>query len=109
MIDRLSFGWFLIAGLAAYRIAMLLTWDNGPFDCFERLRIWAGRYEYDDQGDPASFTGKLLNCPYCVGVWAGVICVLLLMMFHPVAYFILAALGIAGVQFAVTRAVEGVH
>lgn len=107
MIERLDFGWFVVAALATYRIAMLITWDNGPWDIFERLREAAGAYEYDQDKRPASLVGKLVTCPYCVGVWAGAFCALLLVTFHPVAYLFLLALGLAGVQCALTRITEG--
>lgn len=46
--------------LAVYRIASLLTSEDGPWDIMVRLRRWAGE----------GFWGKLLDCFACSSVWA---------------------------------------
>lgn len=61
---------FVLLALAVYRVAMLLTRDDGPFDIFLRLRVWAGVYDLDEQGSIMSPLGKLFECPYCVGLYA---------------------------------------
>jgi hypothetical protein len=50
---------FLIAALAVWRVAHLLHAEDGPFDCFVRLRECVGD----------GFWGKLLDCFYCLSVW----------------------------------------
>jgi hypothetical protein len=59
----------LESGLATYRLARLLTQEDGPFEVCLRLRVLLGAYDYGDTGEPSSFTGKLISCPYCVGIW----------------------------------------
>ena len=107
MIDRLAFGWVFLAVFAAYRLTMLITYDYGPWDCFDRLRTWAGCYEYGADRRPEKMLGRLLACPYCVGVWMGAFCALLLVTFHPAAYLFIAAMAIAGAQFIAVRLTEG--
>ena len=47
-----------IAGLAAYRITVLIARDLGPFGIFKWLRA-------------RKRLGGLASCPYCVSVYAG--------------------------------------
>lgn len=49
----------LIAILVTYRLAGLVAIDDGPLSIFQRLRQV-----------PIGELRKLVNCPYCVGVWA---------------------------------------
>ena len=51
---------FLIGTLAAWRIAALLTREDGPFGVFARLRARAGSGE----------VGRGLQCLYCTSVWS---------------------------------------
>lgn len=55
--------WFrlTLAALATWRIAHLVAKEDGPFDLVVRARAWAG----DD-----SMFGRLMDCPYCVSIWA---------------------------------------
>lgn len=60
---------FVLAFLAVYRIAQLITIDDGPADVFVRLRTWTGCYDLGPNGQPKTGLGKLFGCPFCVGVW----------------------------------------
>lgn len=46
---------FFIAALATWRIVVLVSHDDGPFNICRQLRI----------------KSKLLQCPRCTSVWAG--------------------------------------
>ncbi len=71
-------GWGLLtrlvlATLATYRMAQLVSLDDGPLDLFAHLR---GLTCYDHNGKARTGKGweslsKLVNCPYCLGVWFG--------------------------------------
>jgi hypothetical protein len=51
---------FLLAVLAVYRLAILFTLDDGPFDLFARMR---------DEVGQDGWVGRGLHCPGCVGFW----------------------------------------
>jgi hypothetical protein len=87
-----------LAILATYRIAQLVAHDDGPADVFLKVRVWAGCYEYGADGRPARAIGRLMGCPYCVGVWAAVLGVVLWMIPSAVGDVFLGVLGIAGAQ-----------
>lgn len=52
----------LLAMLAVYRLARLVADEDGPFDVFARLR---GAIDPDQ----ATWIGRGLVCPLCVGFW----------------------------------------
>lgn len=56
--------------LATYRLAYLVTREEGPFSLFERLR---------SRVDPtqATWVGRGLNCLWCVSFWLAWLVVLL--------------------------------
>ena len=51
---------FVVAVLATWRISRLVAKEDGPFDVVLRARARAG----------TSVLGRLMDCPYCVSVWA---------------------------------------
>lgn len=53
---------FVIASLAIYRVARMITEEDGPAFVFKRLR---GRYSNDKRSFDVG-----LRCFYCVSVWA---------------------------------------
>lgn len=63
---------FLIAGLATYRIARMLTEEDGPFSVFLRFR---NRYT-----DDRDWFAIGIRCPYCVGFWVAAFVVLFLVV-----------------------------
>ena len=52
----------LIAALAVWRLTHLLWGEDGPWDCFVRLRKLAG----------SSIAGRILDCFYCLSVWIAI-------------------------------------
>lgn len=58
----MEFYWFILAVLAVWRVAHLLTAEDGPFDLFARIRETVG----------IGFWGKLLDCFDCVSLWVAV-------------------------------------
>jgi hypothetical protein len=57
--DRSGTGRWVVASLATWRLAHLVTQEDGPFEAVVRLRAAAG----DGQ------LGELLDCFYCASVW----------------------------------------
>lgn len=54
----MNFLYWIIGGMATYRITVLIVRDAGPWHILKKLR----------QIDRCS---KLLKCPYCVSIYAG--------------------------------------
>jgi hypothetical protein len=111
-------GWldFIMATLATYRLAQFISKDDGPLDIFKRLRLHARKLAGYHQG--VMTNGSLpegerfiasrlfitwknivawLECPYCNGVWFSAAC-LLLVQVHPIGWWIVAWLAVAGGQ-----------
>jgi hypothetical protein len=88
----------LLAILAAYRLAELVSLDDGPGDVFLRLRTWAGSYVYGEDGRPATSLGRLLACPFCVGVYAALGVLALVLWPSGVGDALLLMGGLAGGQ-----------
>jgi hypothetical protein len=61
---------FLLAALVTWRLAHMLTREEGPYDVFVRWRSWAGE----------SLVGRALQCFYCTSLWVAA----------PLAFFVAA-------------------
>lgn len=86
----------LLLSLVCYRLAQLLAYDDGPFDVFLRLRAYLGGYTRNEQGRIGSAWGRLVTCPYCLGLW---IALPLALYASGTQWYTLAWwLGIAGLQ-----------
>lgn len=64
-------------GLATYRLTSLLSREAGPFDVFVLFRSWAGVYDIGPDKQPVTFLGKMVECPYCLGIWVAILLTLL--------------------------------
>ena len=80
----------ICAAFAVYRLARLITQDEGPFSVFKRLREWAA---VNSEG-----LADLVSCPFCLGVWFAAIVAALVMMPTLAGDAALVWLGLAGVQ-----------
>lgn len=87
-----------LAALATYRIAVAISIDDGPGDVFLRFRTWLGADLYGDDGRPYTAWGRWVKCPYCLGLWAAIVCVALVAVAHPLTDALLGVLGLAGAQ-----------
>lgn len=85
---------FVLAVLAAYRLTVLLTYDDGPWDIFLKFRVWTD----STNGNGGFYKGlnDFIYCPYCVGVWMAFLCSLL--VFEGVQSVTLGTFAIAGGQ-----------
>jgi len=58
--------------VAAWRVAVLLVLEGGPFAVFRRLRNLMG-FEHDEAGQPVSWPddlpGSLFACVWCLSFW----------------------------------------
>jgi hypothetical protein len=57
---------FAIQILAIYTLSIVFRQLDGPFDLFQKARLWLLRLEY-----VGPFVYKLLECPYCIGFHCG--------------------------------------
>ena len=90
---------YIILALAVWRIAALVTQEQGPHSVFERLRVACG-VRYKD-GDLIAETelAKLIACPWCLSIHLGCIATVLYLLFgNPAVWmalpFALSALAI---------------
>lgn len=58
-----------LAILATYRLASLITSEEGPFSIFDKLRSMAGAYDYGPNGEATTNLGRGITCPLCVGIY----------------------------------------
>lgn len=65
---------FIIAALATYRLAKLISEEEGPFSVFLRLR---GALDPDQQ----TWVGRGLNCIVCVSFWVALPIAVILSLF----------------------------
>ena len=57
--------------LSSYVICRVLTKESGPFDIFEKWRLFLGRYAH---ANPVTrFFADVFNCPFCLGFWCAII------------------------------------
>lgn len=61
-----------ICSLAVYRLSELVTID----EIAQPVRELMGVYALGENGRPVTFTGKLFECPYCLGIWFAFLCAL---------------------------------
>jgi hypothetical protein len=85
----------IILSMAAWRLAAMLTGEDGPFHVFDHLRRVANRW---------TVTGELLACIYCTSVWSAAL-MLLIWPLHigQVAAFVLALSAAAIIIHRVTE------
>lgn len=65
--------YFIILGLATWRLSSLLVDEDGPFDIFARLRALLG-VRYNKSNDAYSFNqvGTALTCVWCTSIWVAI-------------------------------------
>lgn len=83
----------IIIGLAAWRVAALLSYERGPFDVFLRFRERLG-FKHNDKGEPKEWPSNVvteaLSCVWCMGMYAAV-AMYGLWQLEPVAVMVVAA------------------
>ncbi len=85
--------------LATFRVARLLSLDNGPLYIFQRIRNFA--YSKSDIGDRLDFWSGVhdgIICPYCMGFYSAVLCFALLVFQSIYGDIFLVIFAIAGAQ-----------
>lgn len=83
------------AALAVYRLAQLLSLDDGPLAVFARLRA---AFPGGTWGGARWSVAEWLRCPFCQGVWWAALIVPALLWPGRVGDALLAWLALAGAQ-----------
>ena len=95
----------IMAALAVFRLAHLVSKEAGPGMVFERARINAGKRA----GSSSKFwfdIAELLNCPYCLGVWFAALATIAVFSPTKVGDIGLVVFGLAGAQAFLQRVTE---
>lgn len=92
--------WIVLAVLATYRLAELFALDLGPYSIFANWRSYLGKRASGKDYHSIWFNlAELFNCPFCLGIWFGVIFAIVVLYFlNPVTKFLIIALAISGGQ-----------
>lgn len=91
----------VILSLVVYRLAILITEDEGPYSIFKTLRTKAGGYDLAINGQPETNLGRGIMCPLCVGIWLSFPLALVWFGFN--WYSLVYALAVAGLQALLSR------
>jgi hypothetical protein len=88
-IPYIPLGDFLLITLATFRLIRLFSYDI----ITQFIRDFLGKYE---KGTFLGTLGALINCPWCAGLWFAFF-VTFFYFAHPLAWFLIVILAIAGV------------
>ena len=86
--------YLILAILSTYRLARMLSLEDGPFDLFTKWRTMA-----DPEGNQDNWYSRGTHCPLCLGFWIAALFAFILTHQDPTmgrSEFILAWFGIAG-------------
>lgn len=118
--------WFdvLLMGLATWRISSIVANEDGPYEIFKRLRLWAGEYvqkDYVPTSDEGIWTvregernattpwGKGLVCIFCVSVWIGslfLVLFLLRSLIGPIHLYIALPFALSALAVVINKIIE---
>lgn len=83
---------------ATYRLASMVSSEEGPFSIFERLRENLGAYDYGENGKARTNLGRGISCPLCTGVYISGALLPLVFIPNRIGDWFLAWMGISGAQ-----------
>jgi len=85
----------VVGGLATWRLTHMLVAEDGPWDLFLRLRMWAGA-EADMTDDGIVVEGRgPLTCQLCTSVYVAVL--VLALWYAGVGWLVVTLLALSGV------------
>jgi hypothetical protein len=88
---------FVLAVLAAFRLAELVAIDNGPFDSFYELRSWANDAPMNNRNFKRTLHDAIV-CVHCAGLYFAILIVIGYLIWPKVAALVIFPLAIAGGQ-----------
>lgn len=86
----------LLAAFAVYRLTRFLSFDDGPFMIFDKLRSWTSRKRTDRNDDWQATLDTWVHCPYCQGPYYAALVTYLVLNKRGSTF--LMWLGLAGMQ-----------
>ena len=93
---QVDFLTLLVLGLAAYRVTLMLSIEDGPGDIFYNLKVLAGaKKSMNGIWSADTFFGKLLICFYCTSVWTALL-LYCLWVFLPIVQPLIGILAVSG-------------
>lgn len=105
---RVSWLRLVLAILASYRLARMISKEEGPhlplpmaeyqMGFFSWLRMIAGAYDYGPDKRPETNLGRGMDCPLCTGVYTSAFCLVLALFPSKLGDTFLGWLGISGAQ-----------
>lgn len=98
---------FLLAALAVYRLAWMLTREDGPFGLFAKVRAILGRKASKAKHGGWAWTlAEVANCPHCLGIWLAILFAPAVIWPSVVTDVILLILALAGLHSYLTGRTE---
>jgi len=70
----------LVTGLAAWRMARFIAYEDGPYGIMEMIRLYFGAWQ-----DSPTEIGKAMQCRHCSAFWLSAVLWLLYPLTLPVA------------------------
>lgn len=96
--------YLLISIPASWRLAILLTEDDGPFDLFQKMRDVIGVKDPDLY---ENFTTKLFSCLRCFSIWTSAFFTISFFVFPNLSIFLSALLAMSAGQLWLDKKHEG--
>lgn len=97
----------LVLALATWRMASLLASEDGPFECFGKLRHLLGvRYDQSSQPYGTNWLAKGVTCVWCNSVWFGFFWVILYLFLAQYAVWLAAPLALSAVAILIQGAAD---
>ena len=87
-----------LAVLATYRLAGLVSAEEGPFSIFDRIRAELGAYDYAENGQAETALGRGISCVLCTGIYLAGALLFLVYLPSTVGDIFLAWMGVSGAQ-----------
>jgi len=94
--------------LATWRLARLLTSEQGPYDVFDRLRHKIG-ISYDDEGEPhgANVVAEAVMCLWCLSIWIGLGVAIAYYVAPTVTFWVTLPLALSAGAVIVNEVIDG--
>lgn len=99
---------FFLAIFATYRLASMVSKDEGPYipiwpdaaqtGIFEQVRFRLGVYDYGPDGKPETNLARGISCPLCTGVYISFAILFCLFLPNKLGDVFLAWMGVSGAQ-----------
>lgn len=84
--------------LATYRLASLVSSEEGPFSIFDKLRANLGGYDLGPNGEPVTNLGRGIICPLCTGVYIAAALTIAVLLPNWLTDVLLVWFGVSGAQ-----------